>query len=35
MVDAETLTRVRWVKLLPEQNRRLRYLSNDECHTLI
>jgi integrase len=35
MVDQETMERVRRVKLLPENNRRLRYLSVEECHTLL
>lgn len=35
MVHDETLKRVRRVKLVPENNRRLRYLSIEECHELI
>lgn len=35
MVEEETLKRVRKVKLLTENNRRLRYLSKEECHSLI
>jgi integrase len=35
MVEDETLKRVRKVKLLEENNRRLRYLDKDECHALI
>jgi integrase len=35
MVDDETLKRVRRVKLLEENNRRLRYLSKEECQSLI
>ena len=35
MVDEDTLKRVRRVKLLPENNRRLRYLSREECKALI
>ncbi len=35
MVEEETLKRVRKVKLLEENNRRLRYLSKEECHILI
>jgi len=35
MVEEEALKRVRKVKLLPENNRRLRYLSKEECRTLI
>lgn len=35
MVEEETLKRVRRVKLLSENNRRLRYLSKDECKALI
>jgi len=35
MVEEETLKRVRRVKMLEENNRRLRYLSKDECHALI
>jgi len=35
MVEEETLKRIRKVKLLPENNRRLRYLSKEECHSLI
>ena len=34
-VSEETLKRVRQVKLLPENNRRLRYLSKEEIQTLI
>jgi integrase len=35
MVEEEILKRIRKVKLLPENNRRLRYLSKEECQTLI
>lgn len=35
MVEEETLKRVRKVKLLEENNRRLRYLNKDECKALI
>ena len=35
MVEDETLKRIRRAKLLEENNRRLRYLSADECQTLI
>ncbi|MFA4828435.1 MAG: site-specific integrase [Thermodesulfovibrionales bacterium] len=35
MVEEETLKRIRKVKLLPENNRRLRYLSKEECQSLI
>ncbi len=35
MVEEETLKRIRKVKLLPENNRRLRYLSIGECQSLI
>ncbi len=35
MVSEETLKRARQVKLLSENNRRLRYLSKEECQTLI
>src|SRR3990167_10086038 len=35
MVEGETLKRVRKCKLLPENNRRLRYLSKEECQALI
>jgi integrase len=35
MLSEDTLKRVRKVKLLPENNRRLRYLSNEECQKLI
>lgn len=35
MVEEETLKRVRKVKLLEENNRRLRYLSKEDCQTLI
>jgi integrase len=35
MLSEETLKRVRRVKLLPENNRRLRYLSREECQALI
>lgn len=35
MVEEETLKRIRKVKLLPENNRRLRYLSTEECQRLI
>ena len=34
-VPEETLKRVRQVKFLQENNRRLRYLSKDECRTLL
>lgn len=35
MVEDDTLKRVRRVKLLEENNQRLRYLSKEECHALI
>ena len=35
MLSEETLKRIRQVKLLEENNRRLRYLSKEECHALI
>jgi len=35
MVEGETLKRIRKVKLLEENNRRLRYLSIEECQALI
>jgi len=35
MVEEETLKRVRKVKQLPENNKRLRYLSKEECQRLI
>ncbi len=35
MVEEETVKRIRKVKLLPENNRRLRYLSKEECQALI
>lgn len=35
MVEEETLKRVRRVKLLQANNRRLRYLEKEECQTLI
>jgi len=35
MVEEEALKRVRKVKLLPENNRRLRYLSQEECRKLV
>ncbi len=35
MVEEEVLKRVRRVKLLEENNRRLRYLSKEECQALI
>lgn len=35
MVEEEALKKVRRVKLLPENNRRLRYLSKEECQALI
>ena len=35
MVEEETLKRVRRAKMLEENNRRLRYLSKEECQTLI
>ncbi len=34
MVESEALKRVRNVKLLPENNRRLRYLTKEECQAL-
>jgi integrase len=34
-ISDETLKQVRKVKLLQENNRRLRYLSKEECHVLI
>ncbi|MGO9612819.1 MAG: tyrosine-type recombinase/integrase [Dissulfurispiraceae bacterium] len=35
MVEEETLKRIRIVKLLPENNKRLCYLSKEECQTLL
>ena len=35
MVEEETLKRVRKVKFLEENNRRLRYLTKDECRQLV
>jgi len=35
MVEAETLKRVRKAKLLPDNSKRLRYLSKQECQELI
>ncbi len=35
MLSEETLKRIRQVKLLEENNRRLRYLSKEECQSLI
>jgi integrase len=35
MISEDVLKRVRKVKLLKENNKRLRYLSHDECQTLI
>jgi integrase len=35
MVEEATLKKVRKVKLLEENNRRLRYLSKEECHNLL
>lgn len=35
MVEEETLKRIRKVKALPENNRRLRYLSKEQCQELI
>jgi integrase len=35
MVEEQTLKRIRKVKFLEENNRRLRYLSKEECQTLI
>jgi integrase len=35
MVEEETLKRIRKVKMLPENNKRLRYLSKEECQNLI
>ena len=35
MVEEEVLKKVRRVKLLPENNRRLRYLSAEECRKLV
>ncbi len=35
MVEEELLKKVRRVKLLPENNRRLRYLSKEECKALV
>ena len=35
MVEEQTLKRIRKAKLLEENNRRLRFLSKEECHTLL
>ena len=35
MVEEEILKQIRKVKMLPENNRRLRYLSKEECQKLI
>jgi hypothetical protein len=35
MVESEILKRVRKVRLIPENNRRLRYLSKEECKALV
>ena len=35
MVEEEILKKIRRVKMLPEHNRRLRYLSKEECQKLI
>lgn len=35
MVDESVLKRVRTVKLLPENNRRLRFLNKEECQSLV
>ncbi len=35
MVESETLKRIRKVKLLPDDSKRLRYLSKDECQVLV
>ncbi len=35
MVEEQTLKRIRKVKMLPENNRRLRYLSKEECRDLV
>lgn len=35
MVEEEILKRIRKVKMLPENNKRLRYLSKEECQALI
>jgi len=35
MVEEEVLKKVRRVKLLPENNRRLRYLTREECEALL
>lgn len=35
MVEEETLKRIRKVKLLPENNKRLRYLSKEQCQALV
>src|SRR4030042_5885271 len=35
MVEEETLKRIRKVKFLPENNKRLRFLSKEECQALI
>jgi integrase len=35
MVEEGTLKKVRKVKLIPENNRRLRYLSREECEALV
>jgi len=35
MVDEVVLKRVRTIKLLPENNKRLRFLTKEECQTLV
>ena len=35
MVEADTLKRIRKVRLLQDDSKRLRYLSQEECHNLI
>jgi integrase len=35
LIDEETLKRIRRAKLLPENNRRLKYLTREECQALI
>jgi integrase len=35
MVEEEILKKIRRVKMLPKNNRRLRYLSKEECQELI
>jgi len=35
MIDEEVLKRVRRVKMLPEANKRLRFLTADECRRLV